>query len=146
MSDNSKQTIIESGTEFEGSLKSDCAITLSGKLTGDVSAPSLTVTPYGSVEGRVRVSELKVQGRVAGDIEADEVVLSGSVSDETVIRAKKLEVTLAQPENGIQVTFGNCDLNVGDMTDRSKDKKKDKKEKAATAEGKMIEAVGKLIK
>ena len=48
-----KQTILEDGTEFDGSIKSKCPITVSGKLKGEVSAPSLTVTKSGSVHGQV---------------------------------------------------------------------------------------------
>ncbi len=119
MPDNSKQTIIESGTEFDGSIKSQCSITLSGKVKGQVSAPALTVTPSGSVHGQVKVSQLKAQGEVSGEIEAEAVELSGRVSDQTVIRAKTLEVMLTQPQGGLQVTFGNCELNIGDKPARA---------------------------
>ena len=124
MSDNEKQTVIENGTEFDGSIRSDCAITLSGKVKGQVSAPTLTVTPSGSVKGQVKVARLKAQGEVAGEIEAEAVELSGRVSDQTVIRAKTLEVTLTQPQGGMQVTFGNCDLKVGDPKARMDEKAK----------------------
>jgi cytoskeletal protein CcmA (bactofilin family) len=119
MEDNTKQTIIESGTEFDGSIESDCAITLSGTLRGKVSAPGLTVTPSGRVDGQIKVSRLKMQGEVSGQIDAEDVELSGHVGDQTVIRAKTLEVSLAQPEGGLQVTFGNCDLQIGDTKTRS---------------------------
>ena len=142
MSENTKQTIIENGTEFDGSMKSDCAITLSGRLKGQVSAPSLTVTPSGSVRGQVKVDRLKAQGEVAGEIEAESVELSGRVNDETVIRAKSLEVMLNQPSGGLQVTFGNCDLHVGEKKVRTEEKAK--KERAT--EDDMLETVGALIK
>lgn len=114
MADSNKQTVIENGTEFDGSMKSDCPISLSGKLKGQVAAPSLTVTPSGSVHGKVKVAQLKAQGEVSGEIDAESVELSGRVSDQTVIRAKTLEVMLTQAQGGLQVTFGNCELNVGD--------------------------------
>lgn len=116
MSDNAKQTILEDGTEFDGSIKSRCPITVSGKLKGEVSAPSLTVTQSGSVHGQVKVSNLKSQGEISGDIEAESVELSGKVSDQTTIRATTLEVMLNQAQSGgkLQVTFGNCELQVGE--------------------------------
>ncbi|MBI4851527.1 MAG: polymer-forming cytoskeletal protein [Acidobacteria bacterium] len=114
MSDSPKQTILEDGTEFDGSVKSKCPITVSGKLKGEVSAPSLTITSSGSVHGQVRVSHLKSQGELSGEIDAENVELAGKVNDQTTIRATSLEVTLNQPGNKLQVTFGNCELQVGD--------------------------------
>lgn len=118
MSENSvlSQTVLEEGTEVDGSIRSKCPITVSGKLKGDVSAPSLTITQSGSVSGEVKVSELKSEGVIAGEIDAESVELSGHVSDHTIIRASSLQVKLAQNgSNGkLHVTFGNCDLKVGE--------------------------------
>jgi len=124
MSENTKQTIIENGTEVDGAIRSDCEITLSGRIKGQVTAPALTVTPSGSVQGQIKVSRLRAQGEIAGEIEAEAVVLSGRVNDQTVIRAKTLEVTLTQAQGGIQVTFGNCELQVGDAKARMQEKAK----------------------
>ena len=112
--DNTKRTILEDGTEFDGSIKSKCPITVSGKLRGEVSAPSLTVTQSGSVHGQVKVAQLKSQGEISGEIDADSVELSGRVNDQTTIRATTLEVTLNQTAGKLQVTFGNCELQVGE--------------------------------
>lgn len=109
-----KQTILEDGTEFDGSIRSKCPIIVSGKMKGEVSAPSLTITKSGSVHGLVKVSQLKSQGEIAGEIDAESVELSGRVNDQTTIRAATLEVTLNQTSGKLQVTFGNCDLQVGD--------------------------------
>ncbi|MBL8152272.1 MAG: polymer-forming cytoskeletal protein [Blastocatellia bacterium] len=111
-----KQTILEDGTEFDGTVRSKCPITVSGKLKGEVSAPSLTVTPSGLVHGQVKVTQLKSKGELAGEIDAESVELSGRVSDQTTIRATTLEVTLNQTPGKLQVTFGNCELLVGDKT------------------------------
>jgi cytoskeletal protein CcmA (bactofilin family) len=113
-----KETVLEEGTEFDGSIRSKCPITVSGTLKGDLSAPSLTITPSGSVCGQVKVSELKSEGAIAGEINADSVALSGHVSDQTVIRASSLQVTLSQNGTGgkLHVTFGNCELEVGEPT------------------------------
>ena len=118
MSENSvlSQTVLEEGTEIDGSIRSKCPITVSGKLKGDVSAPSLTITQSGSVSGQVKVSEFKSEGDIAGEIDAESVELSGHVSDHTIIRASSLQVKLAQNGNNskFHVTFGNCDLKVGE--------------------------------
>ena len=118
MSENSvlNQTVLEEGTEIDGSIRSKCPITVSGKLKGDVCAPSLTITQSGSVSGQVKVSEFKSEGDIAGEIDAESVELSGHVSDHTIIRASSLQVKLAQngSNSKLHVTFGNCDLKVGD--------------------------------
>ena len=119
MSDNARRTLIENGTEIEGSIKSQCPVALSGKINGKVAAPALTIAETGSVSGRVEVKELRSQGEISGEIHADSVELSGKVKDDTVIQAKSLEVKLAQKESGLKVSFGNCRLEVGDPASRA---------------------------
>jgi cytoskeletal protein CcmA (bactofilin family) len=123
MENGEKRTVIEDGTEFDGSLSSRCAITLSGKLKGKLQAPALTVTSVGSVEGQVKVAKLVSSGEVSGHIEAETVELSGRVGDRTVIRAHTLEVKLDSPSDGLQVAFGNCELHVGDAAARGQQAK-----------------------
>jgi cytoskeletal protein CcmA (bactofilin family) len=116
-----KQTIVEDGTEFEGVLRSKCAIVVSGQLKGEVSAPSLTLKPEGSVSGKIKVSQLKSEGSLGGEIDAESVELSGTVSDDTVIRAAALEVKLNQSGGSkLKVSFGNCELQVGEPSSKSK--------------------------
>ena len=116
-----KQTIVENGTEFEGVLRSKCDIVVSGQLKGEVTAPSLTLKPEGNVSGKIKVSQLKSEGSLGGEIDADSVELSGTVSDDTVIKAAALEVKLNQSGgNKLKVSFGNCELQVGDPAAKSK--------------------------
>jgi cytoskeletal protein CcmA (bactofilin family) len=117
-----RETVLEEGTEFDGSIRSKCPITVSGTLKGDVSAPTLTITSSGSVYGEVKVSELKSEGVIAGEINAERVTLSGHVSDQTTIRASSLQVTLNQNGSSgkLHVTFGNCDVEVGQPTGADK--------------------------
>ena len=108
-----KQTLVEEGTQFKGSLSSNCAVVVRGKIEGDVAAPSLTVTSSGAVHGRVKVADLRSSGELSGEFDADLVQLSGTVRDKTIIRAKSLEVRLTQSA-GMQVIFGDCSLDIGD--------------------------------
>jgi cytoskeletal protein CcmA (bactofilin family) len=125
MPDANKQTVIEDGTEFDGTVRSQCGITVSGKLKGELHAPSLEVTASGSVSGKVRVDHLRSHGEVAGEIHAEKVELSGRVSNQTVINAQTLEVKLSQTSGGMQVIFDNCELKVGESQARQvKDHKK----------------------
>jgi len=109
-----KQTLVEEGTTFKGSLSSICPIVVKGRIEGDVAAPSLNVSTSGSVHGTVKVNELRSAGELSGDFESDTVTLSGVVKDNTRLRAKSLEVRLTVPNGKMQVLFGDCSLEVGD--------------------------------
>ncbi|MEO7112083.1 MAG: polymer-forming cytoskeletal protein [Polyangiaceae bacterium] len=110
-----KQTLVEEGTKFKGSLSSSCPIVVRGRIEGDVEAPSLTVSGSGAVHGKVKVGEMRSQGELAGEFDADIVQLSGTVKDNTVIRAKSLEVKLTPPTGKMQVIFGEVQLDVGEL-------------------------------
>jgi cytoskeletal protein CcmA (bactofilin family) len=107
-----RKTTVEEGTHFKGSLSSKCPIEVKGRIEGDVTAPSLVVSSTGAVHGRVKVGEMRSQGELAGEFDANVVQLSGTVKDNTIVRAKSLEVKLTSTE-GMQVVFGECSLEVG---------------------------------
>lgn len=113
-----KKTLVEEGTHFKGSLSSSCPIVVKGKVEGDLTAPSLYVSESGAVHGKVKVGEIHSQGELSGEFDADLVQLSGTVKDKTVVRAKSLEVKLAPATGKMQVVFGDCSLDVGDMPSR----------------------------
>jgi cytoskeletal protein CcmA (bactofilin family) len=110
-----RRTLVEEGTQFKGSLSSSCPIVVKGKIDGDISAPSLQVSSTGSVHGKVKVGEIESQGELSGEFDADVIQLSGTVRDKTVVRAKSLEVKLAPATGKMQVVFGECVLDVGEM-------------------------------
>ena len=110
---NDRKTLVEEGTQFKGSLSSDCPIEVKGRIEGDLTAPALSVSTSGAVHGKVKVGEMRSQGELAGEFDADVVQLSGSVKDATIIRARSLEVKLAAPNGKLQVIFGDCELEVG---------------------------------
>lgn len=110
-----RTTLVEEGTAFKGTFASNCPIIVKGRIEGDVSGPSLVVSATGSVAGTVKVGSIESEGELSGDYEADVVRLSGRVLDNTVIRAKSLEIKLAPEKGKMQVIFGDCGLDVGDM-------------------------------
>jgi cytoskeletal protein CcmA (bactofilin family) len=110
---NGRKTLVEEGTHFKGSLSSDCPIEVKGRVEGDLTAPALAVSASGAVHGKVKVGEMKSQGELAGEFDADVVQLSGTVKDSTIIRAKSLEVKLVPANGKMQVIFGECELEVG---------------------------------
>jgi cytoskeletal protein CcmA (bactofilin family) len=110
---NIKVTVVEEGTEFKGTLTSSCPVDVRGRVEGELQTPSLTVSASGAVHGHAKVGAVRSEGEISGEFEADSVELSGRVRDNTVIRARSLEVKLERTR-GIQVMFGECELSVGD--------------------------------
>jgi cytoskeletal protein CcmA (bactofilin family) len=110
-----KRTLVEEGTQFKGSLSSSCAVVVKGRIEGDVSAPSLQIGSTGTVHGRVKVGSFESSGEVSGELDADVVQLSGVVKDKTIVRAKSLEVRLSPANGKMQVVFGECELEIGEM-------------------------------
>ena len=131
-----KRTLVEEGTTFKGSLTSTCPILVKGTINGDLEAPSLTVAASGSVSGKVKAGELKSEGEISGEFDVDKVVLSGAVKDNTVIRAKALEVKLAVTGSKMQVVFGEVQLDIGDAPTR--EKLEGKPEKTDGGNGKSV--------
>jgi hypothetical protein len=103
-----RATLVEEGTEFKGSFSSACPIEVKGHVEGDLTAPSLTVAVSGAVHGKVKVGELRSEGELIGEFDADAAYLSGEVKENTVLRAGSLEMKLAPAGRRMQVTFGEC--------------------------------------
>jgi cytoskeletal protein CcmA (bactofilin family) len=97
---------VDEGTRFNGALSSDCPIEVKGKIDGDLAAPTVVVTATGSIRGTVKVNELYSQGELAGAFDAEVAKVSGTVLENTVVRAKVLEVNLATHDGKMQVVFG----------------------------------------
>jgi cytoskeletal protein CcmA (bactofilin family) len=113
-SNSGKQTVVEEGSEFKGTLASSCGIIVRGRIEGEIQAPSLEVSTSGAVHGRVKVAQVVSQGEIAGEFDADAINLAGHVKDNTVIRAKSLEVRLHSESGKMQIIFGECELSVGE--------------------------------
>lgn len=108
-----KRTVVEEGTQFKGDLTSTCPVDVRGRVEGQVEAPSLCVSAAGAVHGRAKVGSVRSEGELSGEFEAETIELSGTVKDQTVIRARSIHVRLAS-EKGQQVVFGDCELSIGD--------------------------------
>src|SRR6516164_9421141 len=101
-----KKTLVEDGTELKGSISSKCPIVVRGKIDGEVQAPALTVSDTGAVHGTVKVGQMTSQGEISGEFDAESIQLSGTVKDNTIIRAKTLEVKITSATSKMQVVFG----------------------------------------
>jgi cytoskeletal protein CcmA (bactofilin family) len=114
---NGKRTLVEEGTAITGTLASSCPIVVMGKVDGEISGPSMEIAETGVVCGRIKVTALSSRGELAGELDADTVQLGGRVRDETVIRARSLEVTSSA---GTAVKFGECELSIGDEPNKQR--------------------------
>jgi cytoskeletal protein CcmA (bactofilin family) len=109
-----KQTLVEEGTEFKGTLKSSCPVVVNGTVDGEVDVPELTITVSGTVVGVIKAKQLRSRGTLAGHIDAVDVSLFGKVRSNTVVRASSLEMKIGSPERGnLEVTFGERSLRGG---------------------------------
>lgn len=110
-----KETTIEEGTILRGSIDSDCGVVVKGGLEGSVTGPSLHIAATGFVSGTGKVGELHSEGELSGEFDADIVRLSGRVKDKTVIRAKTIDVKLKPGASKMELVFGECAVEVGDV-------------------------------
>jgi cytoskeletal protein CcmA (bactofilin family) len=108
-----KKTIVEEGTALKGSLASKGSVLVMGRVEGEVAGVDVEITETGAVSGRVRTPALRSRGELRGEIEAQDVELSGQVLDDTVIRAQAITVSI--PTNGgPTMLFGDCELEIGE--------------------------------
>jgi cytoskeletal protein CcmA (bactofilin family) len=115
-----KQTLIEQGTEFKGTMKSTCPVVVNGRVEGELSAPELDVTATGTVRGNIKAERLSSRGTLSGNIDAGDLFLSGTVGSKTVIKAKNIEVKLAPDQGRMELTIGECTLDIGDEPTRER--------------------------
>src|SRR5262245_3129163 len=85
-------TIVEEGSEFRGNFTSTRPIAVNGRIEGDVSAPAVMVTNSGAVHGNVEAKTISCRGSAAGVLAADTIELSGSIAQNTVIRAQRVNL------------------------------------------------------
>jgi cytoskeletal protein CcmA (bactofilin family) len=108
-SPSEKRTIVEEGTRFKGTLSSSCPVDVRGRVDGEIETPALTVSASGAVHGQAKVGSVRSDGELSGEFDADTVQLSGTVRDNTVIRARSLDVKLSSERGKLQVIFGEAE-------------------------------------
>jgi cytoskeletal protein CcmA (bactofilin family) len=99
------------------------------------------VSSTGTVVGHVKVTELRSEGTIGGEFDADTIHLAGTVKSNTIIKARSLEVRLTPQSGRLQVTFGECELAVGEVPSKetavsgASQKEAGKKDKEKEKEG-----------
>jgi cytoskeletal protein CcmA (bactofilin family) len=101
-------TIVEEGSEFRGNFTSSRPIIVNGRIEGDVNAPAVVVTNSGAVQGNVEAKTISCRGSAAGVLAADTIELSGSIAQNTVIRAQRLNLKIVSTSGRIELAFGQA--------------------------------------
>lgn len=101
-----KQTLVEEGTRFKGTLTSTCPILVQGAVEGEVEGPAVTVSATGAVSGKIATGALKSEGKISGDFDVESAQVAGTVEANTVIRAASLDLKLTVATGKVQLTFG----------------------------------------
>ncbi len=108
-----KRTVVEEGSEFEGTLRSSRAVVVRGSVAGELAAPSVDVEATGRLTGKATVGRIVSRGEIGGVFDAQSVELAGKVANGTVLTAKELSVK-PSASGTPGVVFGECTLHVGD--------------------------------
>jgi cytoskeletal protein CcmA (bactofilin family) len=99
-------TVIGQGTEIRGHLTFSGGVHLDGKVTGNVtgepdSNSTLTVSERGIVEGDVRLDNLILNGKVQGDVYANQrVELASGARVAGTVHYRLLEMAMGAEVNG----------------------------------------------
>jgi cytoskeletal protein CcmA (bactofilin family) len=112
----SRQTLLEEGTAFHGTCTSSCPIVVHGSIRGAVTAPEVTIAPLGAIVGVIKTDTLTSSGTLSGTVEAVQVLLSGRVRRDTVVKAQQLQLSLHAERGQLEVTFGPPERNALDRT------------------------------
>jgi cytoskeletal protein CcmA (bactofilin family) len=75
-------SILCSDVEIQGSIKSQGALQIDGKVEGDVTAGDITIGSSGQILGEVKAETLRVKGKIRGSIRARRVELETGASVE----------------------------------------------------------------
>jgi cytoskeletal protein CcmA (bactofilin family) len=68
-------TFIGPSLQFTGEIKSAGSVQIEGRVTGRVTAHSLTLAARGGIEGEVIAGSARIDGLIEGDLKADTVIL-----------------------------------------------------------------------
>jgi len=94
--------IIAKGTVFEGTLKADSDVSVSGRIIGKLEVSGrAVVAPDGTVEGEIKASNANISGTVLGDlIIAERLLLGSSARVEGTIKTGRLIIEEGATFNG----------------------------------------------
>ncbi len=73
-------SIICSDMEIKGSIKSEGAVQIDGRVEGDISAGDITIGSTGNIVGEIKAETLRIKGTIKGSIRARKVELETGAS------------------------------------------------------------------
>ncbi len=114
-----KRTLVDEGTELKGTINSTCPVVVAGHVEGDISGPAVEIAEKGFVTGTVKAAEVISRGEIYGQIEAENLELSGKIRDGTVIRARSLDIKVGRQGPREPIQFGECELWIGDEPNKA---------------------------
>lgn len=84
-------TVIETDLVVDGNMSSpEGAISVKGKVTGDISAKSLDVATGGTVSGAVKADRVTIQGSQSGSVHCSELSLGATSRVNSKVTAKTM--------------------------------------------------------
>ena len=101
-------TVVQEGTDFRGDFNSTCPIVVNGRIEGGVKAPAVTITDSGMLQGTVEAKTIACRGSVSGVLEADAIELSGTIAQNTIVRAQRLKLDIESTSGRIELAFGKA--------------------------------------
>src|SRR5215831_21029390 len=85
-------TVIGKGLKIVGSVSVEGLVEVDGRIEGDVSCPSLIISPNAQIVGSVAAEKVVVNGRVEGPIQGGDVVLQSKAHVVGDIRHQSLTI------------------------------------------------------
>jgi len=78
LSSNEKPSIISEGFVVTGDLNSSGTLHVEGKISGRITAQSITISPIGVVDGEIACSSLNIKGTFSGKAKCEDLVIASS--------------------------------------------------------------------
>jgi len=78
LSSSEKPSIISEGFAVTGDLNSSGTLHVEGKISGRITAQSVTISPIGVVDGEISCSSLTIKGTFSGTAHCDDLVIASS--------------------------------------------------------------------
>ena len=99
-------SIIEKDLVIEGSVSSvEGNIEVLGKVTGDITAHSITVQLGGSTKGKLSAKSIAIEGQHTGNLQCDDLILATTSEVRANVKAKTMTAESGVKINGkIKVT------------------------------------------
>jgi len=78
LSSNEKPSIVSEGFVITGDLHSSGTLHVEGKISGRITAQSITISPIGEVDGEVSCTALNIKGTFSGTAKCEDLVIASS--------------------------------------------------------------------